>query len=343
MLGQAIIPSKRVLMEKLLVNNKLYSLYRFENEAEFERVIVKNVKDLFGPRRLYLDTKRRIGAKGKKNSVPDGYLFDFSRQRDPRLYVVENELAAHDPFTNIGPQILQFSFSFESDKQRIVKMLLDEIKSKPDLKQPMESFLPEMGLENLDALISTLVYDKPFQAVVVIDELSDDLIKVLEKFSFPVERIEFKAFWGRQDEFIYKFEPFLSDVEDSFQENVTGRKPDISELDTIVVPALEDGFKETFLGEQRWYAIRVSASMIPQIKFISAYQTAPVKAITYMAPVRSIEQWKGSNKYVVNFAGPAKRIGPLRLVKDGKTKPLMGPRYASSKKLKAAKNLDEAF
>ncbi|SRR5260370_4491426 len=90
-------------MEKLLLNNKLYSLCRFENEAEFERVIVKNVADIFGPKRLYLDTKRRIGAKGKKNSIPDGYVFDFGRQKDLGLYIVENELAAHDPFTNIGP------------------------------------------------------------------------------------------------------------------------------------------------------------------------------------------------------------------------------------------------
>jgi len=330
-------------MEKLLLNNKLYSLYRFENEAEFERVIVKNVADIFGPKRLYLDTKRRIGAKGKKNSIPDGYLFDFSRQKDPRLYIVENELAAHDPFTNIGPQILQFSFSFESDKQRIVKMLLDEIRSKPAVKQQIESFLPETGLENLDALISAVVYDKPFQAVVIIDELSEDLIKVLEKFSFPVERLEFKAFLSHNNEFIYKFEPFLADVEDSFQDISPGKKTDISDLDTIVVPALEEGFKRVFLGEHRWWAIRVSESMIPQIKFIAAYQTAPVMAITYWAPVRSIEQWKDSNKYVVNFAEPAKQIGPLRLLKNGKIKPLYGPRYTSSKKVKEAKNLDEAF
>jgi hypothetical protein len=239
-------------MEKLLVNNKLYSLYRFESEAEFERVIVKSVGDIFGPKRIYVDTKRRIGAKGKKHSVPDGYLFDFSRHKDPRLYVVENELAAHDPFTNIGPQILQFSFSFESDKHRIVKMLLDEIKSRPDIKQQMEAVLPETGLENLDALISTLVYEKPFQAVIIIDELSDDLIKVLGKFSFPVERLEFKAFRDQHNEFIYKFEPFLADVEDSFQDISPGKKSDISDLDTIVVPALGEGFKRVFLGEHRW-------------------------------------------------------------------------------------------
>jgi len=83
--------------------------------------------------------------------------------------------------------------------------------------------------------------------------------------------------------------------------------------------------------------------MIPQIKFIAAYQTAPVMAITYWAPVRSIEQWKDSNKYVVNFAEPAKQIGPLRLLKNGKIKLPYGPRYTSSQKVKEAKNLDEAF
>src|SRR5712692_130456 len=49
------------------------------------------------------------------------------------------------------------------------------------------------------------------------------------------------------------------------------------EIDTIVVPAKEEGFQETFLGEHRWYAVRIHGSVRPQIKYIAAYQIAPVQ------------------------------------------------------------------
>jgi len=110
-----------------------------------------------------------------------------------------------------------------------------------------------------------------------------------------------------------------------------------------VVPAREDGFKETFLGENRWYEIRIHASMIPQIKYIAAYQVAPVSAITHWALVRNIEPWQDTGKFVVNFAEPAKEIGPVPLVPKSRVKALQNARYTSFDRLQKAKNLDEVF
>jgi hypothetical protein len=45
------------------------------------------------------------------------------------------------------------------------------------------------------------------------------------------------------------------------------------EFDTIVCPAHEDGFKETFLGENCWYAIRISRNVIPRLRYIAIYVT----------------------------------------------------------------------
>ncbi len=61
------------------------------------------------------------------------------------------------------------------------------------------------------------------------------------------------------------------------------------QLDTIVVPAQKDGFDETFIGENSWYAIRISGGMLSKIKFIAAYQTQPESAVTHYAPVARIE------------------------------------------------------
>ena len=85
------------------------------------------------------------------------------------------------------------------------------------------------------------------------------------------------------------------------------------------------------------------SSMIPKIKYIAAYRVAPESAITHIAPVASIEQWPETNKYVVNFAEPAKQIGPIRLLSGGSVRPPQAPRYTSHARLEKATNLDEAF
>ncbi len=59
------------------------------------------------------------------------------------------------------------------------------------------------------------------------------------------------------------------------------------EADTVIVPARHDGFEKVFLGENAWRAIRIAGGMIPKIKYIAAYQTQPVSAITHLAPVAS--------------------------------------------------------
>lgn len=142
------------------------------------------------------------------------------------------------------------------------------------------------------------------------------------------------------------FEPFLAGLQSEVpvaEGKELGKQMDLGAVDTIVVPAREDGFQKVFLGQNRWYAIRVHSAMKPQIKYIAAYQVAPVQGITHIAPVSSIEQWEGSNKYVVNFAESANPIGPITLLKGGKVHAPQAPRYTNLQKLKSAKNLDEAF
>ena len=83
--------------------------------------------------------------------------------------------------------------------------------------------------------------------------------------------------------------------------------------------------------------------MISRIKYVAGYRVAPTSAITHYADVRSIQQWEETSKYVVNFAGPAKAIGPIPLLPKSRIKAPQGPRYTSMARLEQAKNMDEAF
>lgn len=110
--------------------------------------------------------------------------------------------------------------------------------------------------------------------------------------------------------------------------------------DTVVVPAQKDGFEHAFLGEDCWYAIRISGGMLGKIKYIAAYQTQPVSAITHYAPVSSIEPYGEEGKYKLIFSEKAKPIGPIPFG-DAPQGTMQGPRYASFAKLQTARKLTD--
>lgn len=330
--------------------NKVYHSEPFESEEELEGAILEVCKDLFGGLRIYLDIKKKIGAKGKTRNIPDGYLIDLSSKKEPRLYVVENELVKHDPLKHIAAQILEFSLSFETSPQKMKTFVKERLGVDKKAWEQCQKYATDNDFENVDYLLENMIYRKDaFNALVIIDEISDELETVLvSRFKFPVEIITLQRYLKSDGERIYQFEPFLYDVSvptsgDKSDLSDTSKRIDPSEIDTIVVPARKEGFQEVFIGENCWYSIRIHASMIPKIKHIAAYQVAPVSAITHIAPVKSIEQWKDSSKYILHFAGPARKIEPIGLVPKGTVKALQNARYTSIERLQNAKTLDDAF
>ena len=273
----------------------------------------------------------------------DGYLVDLS-ERKPRLYVIENELASHEPLRHIAVQILQFSLSFEEERRAVKTILLNAIQSVPETKAQCESYTSNHGFRNLDHMLEQMVYESPFAALVIIDELPEKLETVLaERFQFGVEVLKLARYENSQGEHLYHFEPFLADLQEDVAPTRNAPQQqaapvDASEFDTVVVPAREAGFQEVFIRENRWHKIRIHGTMRPQIKYIAAYRVAPDSAITHLAPVKSIEPWSDTGKYVVNFAEPARQIGPIQLVKGGRVKGLQNLRYTTRARLEASED-----
>lgn len=321
-----------------------YTKERFKGEPELEKAILEVSTALFGENRIYLDKKKKIGGKGKKKNIPDGYLIDLSSAKEPKLYLVENEKEEHDSIKHIAIQILEFSLSFDASQVLVKKIVKEALFENDKALAKCQKYVDKNGYENIDFLLETIIYgEDKFNALVIIDELSDELEKVLiSSFQFPVEILTIEKYCSKSGERLFRFEPFLSDITQSSIDSDTPTL-DPSDIDTIVVPAKDEGFESVFLGENRWHSIRIHSSMIPKIKYIAAYRVAPESAITHIAPVASIDQWKDSNKYVVNFATEAKKIKAVKLVPKSKVKAPQAPRYTSKKRIEAAKNLDEAF
>lgn len=330
----------------LYLNHKTYQIDPYENEGELEFDVWKMRNQLFGNNRLYFDFKKKIGVKGKTNNIPDGYLIDLSSSTNPKILIVENELAIHG-LKHIAVQVLEFSLSFETSKQKVKGFLREAILKDKAYIEILNEYIQKYNFQNIDFLLDKIIYNQTdISVIVVIYQLDEDLEKALrEKLKFPIEILVLERYKSDDGEKAYKFEPYLADFmqyTDKPLKTITGT--DIEIVDTIVVPAQEEGFKDTFLGEDRWYAIRINTSMIDKIKYIAAYQVAPVSAITHYAEVSNIELWQETGKYVVNFKNKAITLPtPVKLVPNGKVKALQNSRYAVLEKIKSAKTLEEVF
>jgi len=327
-----------------------YHLEPFEKEADLESAIREVSPVLFGPDRIYLEVKKLIGIKGKTQNIPDAYLIDLSSPKQPLLWVVENELASHDPLRHIAVQILQMSLSFQSTPQKVKVIIKEALEKEPGNWKRCEEYAKANGFQNIDYLLEEMIYRGEFGALVIIDELHDKLETLLvSRFKFGVEVLTLNRYRSENGQRLYDFEPFLSDValapgSEGKVFEPAGKTVDTSDIDTVVVPARDEGFEETFLAEDRWYKVRLHSSMIPKIKHVAAYRVAPVSAITHVAPVESIEPWPNSGKYVLNFSEPARKLPQqIKLLPKGKVKAPQSLRYTSYERLMNAKTLEEVF
>jgi len=115
-----------------------------------------------------------------------------------------------------------------------------------------------------------------------------------------------------------------------------------AEIDTIVVPAKEEGFNDVFLGEDAWYAVRISGGKLDKIRYIAAYQVAPISAITHIAEVEHIEPYGDKGKYKLVFKAPAEELSrPIEL--DAVGSQPQSARYTNREKMLKARTLSEVF
>ncbi len=112
--------------------------------------------------------------------------------------------------------------------------------------------------------------------------------------------------------------------------------------DTVIVPAQAEGFQKVFLEKHCWHAIRIGGGNLKNIKYIAAYQTAPISAITHIAEVESIEPYGDGGKYQLNFKEPATAINPIPLG-NAKTGTMQGSRYTHYEKLKNVETVADLF
>lgn len=113
--------------------------------------------------------------------------------------------------------------------------------------------------------------------------------------------------------------------------------------DTIILPAHQEGFREAFLGENKWYPIRANDYKIRRMKYISIYVGAPVSAITHYGKIKDagISFDESTERYTIELDGPAKPLPhniPLGSIHAAATR---SPRYVKLDALMSADTYED--
>lgn len=328
-------------MERIVSGNDIYYLKEYQLEKDFEQDVVANYRHIFGNDTVYIDIKKKIGDNIV--TIPDGYLLDFTFSNTPRLYIIENELSVHDAYKHIGTQLLKFAVSYKQSRLKIKQYILDYLSKSPTNMAFIESKASEMGYRNIDAMLESMIYRDTVDAIVIIDNSSAELENVLSHLSMKIDIIEFKTYENGAGNRLYKFIPFNNEVKEFVAAQSGTKSVSPEDIDTIVVPAQEEGFQSAFIESNAWWQIRISVSMLDKIKYIAAYRTAPVSAITHVAEVDRIERYKDTNKYILYFKESAKAIPHIELDKDKKGVAPQASRYTNYARLMSATKLSEVF
>ncbi|KXB01518.1 hypothetical protein AKJ43_03325 [candidate division MSBL1 archaeon SCGC-AAA261D19] len=325
----------------MVKGDKTYGLVGFDGEAELEERVVKDYKRIFGSETVYFDVKKGVKSrKGNILSIPDGYLISFSGS-SPRLYIVENEISEHPVYEHVSVQLLKFATSFGKGSRDVKEFLMEEIRKNEDLKAEVLSLMKRFP--NISELLDYVIFKEDFGFIVVIDEQTEDLNYVLKQLAKQPDVIELKKYENEEDhdDVIYMFSEFQEDIKISVSEKVR----DPSEMDTIVCPAREKDFERVFMGQDEWYAIRISSEMIPRIKYVAMYETAPVSAIRWVGKVEGIEPYEDTGKYRVVLSEKWELETPIELEKGEAKRGLAprSPRYTKFELIENAKSMKDVF
>ena len=227
--------------------------FAYTHEAAFEQDVVMLADYIFGPTSIYLNIKKKVG--NDIVTIPDGYVIDTTKPDEPKLFVVENEIVSHDPFKHIGIQMLKFVTSFDEGQRAVRTFVMNEIRKNQNLLERLESACRASSSPNIDHYLDRAIYTE-FKGLVVIDEATSELYRVLEKINANISVLELKAFISDEGERTFQFDTLYDELEEPSEleeaadsSNTTearaARRARRVKADTIVVPARAEGYRNS--------------------------------------------------------------------------------------------------
>lgn len=281
---------------KIIQNKDIFYEFEYSLEEQLERDVVNNADTVFGERCIYFDMKKKIG-----NTIPDGYLIYITEDGSAYLYFVEIELACHDVYSHVVPQLSKFIVSYKNNKEKLFDILLEAIDEYKLHK--IKTLISDTSFSDEKELLRALINEE-IGILVIVDKKETRFCDGIETLNCYYEIEEFKRFICANKVQYYTSINYVAEesIED-YRETFGDMEED---CDTIIVSADIEGFEDTFLGENCWYTVKMAEYRIENIKYIAAYINRPYYHITHYAKVESIVPYEDG--YKVLFKGKPIKI-----------------------------------
>lgn len=230
----------------LVFGNTKFVKSPFDNEAELEKVIMKNYEYLFGPNSFYLP-KAKIKTADGGGTIPDGFAIDIAQHK---WYLVEAELVHHSVWNHIAPQITKQILASQQaiTKRTIIDLSVEQYRNDLSTKEKFDEL--SIAEINVRQVLGDILDTDPVIGV-PIDGVTNDLkdwartLKYKVKLWLVNKFVEFNNPLNVVFEFPEEFKPEL-DTEEEAEEKSTNRETnryDVEVMDLISSNLIRPGDK----------------------------------------------------------------------------------------------------
>ena len=256
----------------IFYNNNGYSEHNYNLEKDYDELIKNNAKLIFGSSAIYIDLKTRIDTISLGGSIPDGILFDLKNIDSPEFYLVEIELAKHDFYRHIFPQVTKFFAFYRNSKAQneLIEKIFSLVQSDKVLQNEFKQFLK--GKEIFKFIKDTI--ENSQNILIVIDEMKPELPEMTDTYtewSKMVRTVVLKEYRHNNDQILSLTPEFesvgLGEIVGEKEEAETGKIPKTEEYH---LDGVEDQVKDIYLNiKNQLLAFKSTLKFNPRKYYIS--------------------------------------------------------------------------
>ena len=291
---------------------------------QFQPIIKKHYKEIFGEKSVYVEGSKIISEEGK-GSIPDAFAITLGIK--PQWYIIEIELSYKDFNSHLVPQLNNFINGMKNSRNKIVTEFNRWIKG-DDIREL--EFRHMSGCKDIHEFVSDLISTQPNLIVVVEkhEKRLDEAIQIFKDGGYRVELVEFRTFRRNDAENIQAclFKPVVSTLEGHIDNTVstqtfqTSKREDVSKN----TPARKTTFKELIEaglirdGQLLYFTWQGNAYKDERATIMASQNLLVYKGQTYSKTRLAINL---AAKYHLtdNYRPPVRLAGPLYWkTEDGK-------------------------
>lgn len=115
------------------------------------------------------------------------------------------------------------------------------------------------------------------------------------------------------------------------------------DFDLVTFPAHDINFDIYFLGQHKWFEVRISNDKVNKLKYVALYVGKPVSGITHYGEISQIIDSGNNNKKIIILSGAPISLGRTVTLGSINSNAVRPPRYTTLKKLLNAREISDLF